>query len=235
MNLWVGTSGYSYEVWKGPFYPEDLPAAKMLHYYSRRLNSVEINNTFYRMPTPKLLAGWASDVPERFSFVLKASRRITHSKKLRDAGEDVAYLAATAAGLGERLGPILFQLPPYLKKDAPLLRDFLATFPEGLRAAFEFRSSSWFDDEVYAALAERKTALVVADTGEEKLPPVMVRTAPYSYARLRREEYGEDDLRAWVEKLVTSDYEDVYVFFKHEEAGAGPRLAETFRVLAGQA
>jgi len=235
MNLWVGTSGYSYDEWKGPFYPEDLPASKMLHYYSRRLNSVEINNTFYRMPTPKLIAGWAEQVPERFSFVLKAPQRITHRKKLKDTGDDVAFLASTAAGLGPRLGPVLVQLPPWLKKDVGLLREFLATLPEGFRAAFEFRSSSWFDDEVYGALADGGAALVVADTGEEKLPAVIQRTAPYAYARLRREEYSADDLREWAKRLVTSDREDLYVFFKHEDAGTGPRLAEAFREVAGQA
>jgi uncharacterized protein YecE (DUF72 family) len=207
----------------------------MLHYYSRRLNSVEINNTFYRMPTPKLIAGWAEQVPEHFSFVLKAPQRITHRKKLKDTGDDVAFLASTAAGLGSRLGPVLIQLPPWLKKDVGLLREFLATLPEGFRAAFEFRSSSWFDDEVYGALADRGAALVVSDTGEEKLPPVIQRTAPYAYARLRRVEYCPDDLREWAKRLVTADWEDLYVFFKHEDAGTGPRLAEAFREVAGQA
>ena len=232
MNLWVGTSGYSYKEWKGPFYPEDLPASKMLHYYSRRLNSVEINNTFYRMPTPKLIEGWAVQVPEDFSFVLKAPQRITHRKKLKDTAEDVAFLASTAAGLGPHLGPVLVQLPPWLKKDVGLLRNFLATLPSGFRAAFEFRSSSWFDAEVYETLAEAGAALVAADTGDEKLPAVIERTAPFAYARLRREEYEQDDLRQWVERLVRPEWEDLYVFFKHEDAGTGPRLAEAFRELA---
>jgi uncharacterized protein YecE (DUF72 family) len=228
MNAWVGTSGFAYGEWKGSFYPEDLPDREMLSYYGSQLNSVEINNTFYRMPTVKSLGAWAVQVPERFSFVLKASRRITHQKKLRDAGEDLDYLVTTASELGARLGPILFQLPPYLKKDMPLLRDFVALLPEGVRAAFEFRSSSWFEDEVYETLSERDLALVVADAGNEKLPPVIVGTAPYGYARLRREEYGADDLRAWAEELSAPEWEDLYVFFKHEDAGAGPRLARRF-------
>jgi uncharacterized protein YecE (DUF72 family) len=235
MNLWVGTSGYSYDEWKGPFYPEDLPASKMLHYYSRRLNSVEINNTFYRTPTPKLIAGWVEQVPDGFSFVLKAPQRITHRKKLKDTGEDVAFLASTAAGLGSHLGPVLVQLPPWLKKDVGLLRDFLATLPDGFRTAFEFRSSSWFDDEVYGALADRSAALVAADTGDAKLPAVIERTAPFAYARLRREQYAADDLRDWATRLVSPDWTDLYVFFKHEDAGSGPRLAEAFREAVGQA
>lgn len=166
--------------------------------------------------------------PERFSFVLKASRRITHHKKLRDADEELGYLVRTASELGTRLGPILFQLPPYLKKDVSLLRGFLALLPPGVPAAFEFRSSSWFDDEVYETLCEREVALVVADTDDEKLAPVITRTAPFGYARLRRQEYGSDDLRSWAEKLVAPGWDDLYVFFKHEEAGAGPRLAKRY-------
>jgi uncharacterized protein YecE (DUF72 family) len=233
MNLWVGTSGFSYKEWKGSFYPTDLPDREMLHYYAERLNSVEINNTFYRMPTAKLLSGWAAQVPERFSFVLKASRRITHQKKLRDAADELDYLASVASELGPRLGPVLFQLPPYLKKDEPLLRDFLAVFPEGFRAAFEFRSSSWFVDGIYDALREGGAALVVADTDDEKLAPVIVATAPYGYARLRRPDYGTEDLDRWAERLAAPEWQDLYVFFKHEEAGAGPRMATEFTERAG--
>jgi uncharacterized protein YecE (DUF72 family) len=233
MNLWVGTSGYSYKEWKGSFYPAALPAGDMLRYYAERLNSVEINNTFYRMPTAKVLSDWASQVPERFSFVLKASRRITHQKKLRDAADEVDYLARTASELGAHLGPVLFQLPPYLKQDLPLLRDFLAVLPDGLRAAFEFRSSSWFVDETYDALSEAGVALVAADAGDEKLPPVVRATASYGYARLRQPAYGAEDLDEWIERLSLSEWTDAYVFFKHEEAGAGPRMAKEFVERAG--
>ena len=235
MNAWVGTSGYAYKEWKGSFYPEELSDREMLGYYCTELNSVEINNTFYRMPTSKLLAGWTGQVPETFSFVLKASRTITHFKKLRDAAEELDYLVSTASELGPRLGPILFQLPPYLKKDLALLRDFVALFPEGFRAAFEFRSSSWFEDEIYDVLSERESALVVADTGQEKLPPVIVRTAPYGYARLRGEQYGPDELHSWATKLRAPKWQDLYVFFKHEDAGAGPRLAKSFAALMSPA
>jgi len=231
MKAWVGTSGYAYKEWKGSFYPDNLPDREMLGYYATQLNSVEINNTFYRMPTPKLLGGWADQVPEAFSFVLKASRKITHFKKLRESAEELEYLVGAASELGPRLGPILFQLPPYLKKDVALLRDFVALFPEGFRAAFEFRSSSWFEDEVYDALSERAVALVVADTGQERLPPVIAQTAPFGYARLRREEYGPEELASWAERLQEARWGDLYVFFKHEDAGAGPRLAKSFSEL----
>jgi uncharacterized protein YecE (DUF72 family) len=228
MNVWVGTSGYAYKQWKGPFYPQDLSDREMLSYYAGKLNSVEINNTFYRMPSAKLLDGWAEQVPSRFSFVLKASRRITHFKKLRDVKDDVDYLFETASRLGERLGPILFQLPPYLKKDSTLLRDFLALVPEGSKTALEFRSSSWFDDEIYGLLLDRGVALVAADAGKEELPAVVARTAPHGYARLRQESYTPKALSQWVQRLSEPGWEDLYVFFKHEDAGAGPKLAGVF-------
>jgi uncharacterized protein YecE (DUF72 family) len=233
VKAWVGTSGFSYKEWKGPFYPEDLPDRGMLAWYAGRLNSVEINNTFYRMPTPKVLAGWAEQVPEDFAFVLKASRRITHQKKLADAGEELDYLVRTSAELGTRLGPMLFQLPPWLKKDVDLLRAFLTLFPEGFRGAFEFRSSSWFTEDVYDALEEGGAALVVGDTSEEKLPPVVRRTAPFGYARLRREEYTGKELGEWAARFGDAGWEDLFVFFKHEDAGAGPKLAEAFRKRIG--
>ncbi len=235
MNLWVGTSGFAYKEWKGAFYPEDLPDRGMLKYYGSQLNAVEINNTFYRMPSAKLLSGWADQVPERFSFVLKASRKITHFKKLKDCGDELEYLIGTASELGARLGPMLFQLPPYLKKDIELLRDFLALFPDGFRAAFEFRSSSWFNQEVYEALENRSAALVVADSGNEKLPPVVVDTASFGYARLRKEEYELGDLRDWSARLAQPGWHDLYVFFKHEDAGAGPRLARQFADVVDEA
>ena len=227
-RLRTGTSGFSYKEWKGSFYPEKLPATRMLEYYSRRLGSVEINNTFYRMPRAEMLEKWASQVPDDFAFVLKANRRITHMKRLKDAGEPVEYLVRTATGaLGDRLGPILFQLPPYLRADLGRLRDFLAVLPDGVRAAFEFRHDSWFTDEVYQALADRGAALVTADTGDGDAP--VVETAPFGYARLRRPGYGEEELRGWAAALARPSWTDVFVFFKHEDEGAGPRMAADFR------
>jgi uncharacterized protein YecE (DUF72 family) len=231
MRLHTGTSGFSYKAWKGAFYPEDLPDKEMLRFYGERLNAVEINNTFYRMPSVKLLDGWAAKVPDDFSFVLKASRRITHQKRLKEAEDPLAYLLETASSLGSRLGPMLFQLPPYLKKDAERLEAFVRLLPNGFRAAFEFRHESWFDESVYDVLRGREVALVTADTGDDKPAPVVV-TAPYGYARLRREEYAAAELDDWAERLTDQGWNDLYVFFKHEDAGAGPRLAGRFRELA---
>ena len=226
-RLWTGTSGFSYKEWKGSFYPEKLPANRMLEYYSQQLASVEINNTFYRLPRAEMLEKWASQVPDDFAFVLKASRRITHMKRLKDAGDPLDYLVTTAVGaLGERLGPILFQLPPYLRKDVERLRDFLAIVPDTVRAAFEFRHESWFGDDVYQALADHGAALVTADTGEGEAP--VVETARFGYARLRRPGYGDAELAEWVEALRRSAWSDVFVFFKHEDEGAGPRMAAGF-------
>ncbi|MCY4398701.1 MAG: DUF72 domain-containing protein [Gemmatimonadetes bacterium] len=231
-RLWTGTSGFSYKEWKGSFYPEKLPANRMLEYYSRQLSSVEINNTFYRLPRAEMLEKWASTVPDDFAFVLKASRRITHMKRLKDAGDPLDYLVTTAVGaLGARLGPILFQLPPYLRKDVERLRDFLAIVPDTVRAAFEFRHESWFGDDVYQALADRGAALVTADTGEGEAP--VVETAGFGYARLRRPGYGEAELRDWAAALRRSAWSDVFVFFKHEDEGAGPRMAAGFRGVWG--
>ncbi len=228
MKLWTGTSGFSYKEWKGNFYPEDLPAARMLEYYAQRLDAVEINNTFYRLPRTEMLAKWTTQVPEDFAFVLKASRRITHMKRLKDADEPLGYLAKAAVeGLGDRLGPVLFQLPPYLKKDVERLKDFLAIVPTRVRAAFEFRHDSWFGDDVYAALSDGGAALVAADTGDGDAP--VVATAGFGYARLRRPGYGEAELAAWAEQLRDAGWAEAFVFFKHEDAGAGPALAKRFR------
>ena len=228
MSLYVGTSGFSYKEWKGTFYPEKLPAADMLSYYAERLNAVEINNTFYRMPSVQLLEGWRAKVPDGFSFILKASRRITHQKRLKEADDPLSYLLETSEILGSRRGPMLFQLPPYLKKDVDRLQAFVTLFPDGFRAAFEFRNDTWFDEEVYEVLRARSLALVTADMGDESAAAV-VSTAPYRYARLRRETYGAGDLEAWATQLTDAGWEDLYVFFKHEDAGAGPRLATRFR------
>jgi uncharacterized protein YecE (DUF72 family) len=230
MRLQVGTSGFSYDAWRGSFYPGDLPGTEMLRFYARHLSAVEINNTFYRMPKPALLEGWAAQVPSDFVLALKAPRRITHIKKLRDVADDVAYLDKVAAALGDRRGPILFQLPPYLRKDVALLRDFLALLPAEQRAAIEIRHPSWLDDEVYEALRAARVALCVADAGEEFDAPLLA-TAPFGYLRLRRQDYDEAMLASWAERIRTQPWQDVMVFFKHEDAGIGPALAARFRSL----
>jgi len=239
MRLLAGTSGFSYAEWKGPFYPDDLPASGMLAFYASRLPAVEINNTFYRMPKRETLAAWAEAVPAGFGFVLKASRRITHFKKLRDTAGDVEYLLGAAAALGEHLGPILFQLPPFLKRDLDLLRDFLAALPPGTRAALETRHDSWDEEPVHDLLRDHGVAFVANDgrgEGEEGDPsppePHLLATAPFAYLRLRRPEYDDAALTRWAERLAAGGWQEAWVFFKHEDAGAGPRLAQRFLELA---
>jgi len=230
MKIRAGTSGWSYKEWKGFFYPEKLPAKDMLRYYSERFPTVEVNNTFYRLPNLTTLEGWLSQVPEDFSFVLKASKRITHDKRLKDVGDSVDYLLRTSGTLGARLGPFLVQLPPNIKKDVPRLRDFLAILPT--RGAFEFRHASLYDDEVYQALRERNAAWCIADTGEEGDPP-FESTADWGYLRLRRVAYEESDLESYADRIRNQSWGEAYVFFKHEDAGTGPKLAARFLELCG--
>jgi uncharacterized protein YecE (DUF72 family) len=201
MRFHVGTSGYSYKEWLGSFYPEELKAPQMLGYYAEHLKAVEINNTFYRMPTRKLLDSWSAQVPEDF---------------------------------GPRLGPMLFQLPPYLKMDAERLAAFLEILPSDVRAAFEFRDPSWLDDEIFGLLRDSDRALVIADTGGEKDPPFEP-TAGWGYLRLRREGYTEEELTEWAQRVAGQDWSDAFVFFKHEDDGAGPRMAAAFGELLATA
>ncbi len=224
MRVLPGTSGFSYKEWKGSFYPEDLPASEMLRHYASRLPAVEINNTFYRMPRAALLASWAEQVPDGFSFALKASQQITHRKRLKEAGEAVAYFFEVATTLGDRLGPVLFQLPPNMKKDLPRLIDFLTLLPPAARSAFEFRHESWFDEEVFGVLRSAGAALCWAE--DEELSTPRVPTAGWGYLRLRRADYTDADVAAWADRIREETWTDAYVFFKHEDEGTGPRLAE---------
>ena len=235
MRVFTGTSGYAYKEWKGTFYPEKLPAAEFLRYYGTRFATVEINNTFYRMPTEKLLLQWAEQVPDGFRFVLKASQKITHFKRLKDVGDEVSYFIRTATALGDKLGPTLVQLPPNMKKDLPRLVDFLALFPSRWKTAVEFRHASWLEDDVFDALRARDAALCGADTDEEgddaKRPPAITATATWGYLRLRREKYDARALRKWADLVGAQAWTDAYVFFKHEDAGTGPKLAAKFQAL----
>jgi uncharacterized protein YecE (DUF72 family) len=223
--MWVGTSGYNYPEWKGSFYPETLPAAKMLPYYAERFSTVEINYTFYRAPNEKILQGWDAVTPERFKLTLKAPKRITHDARLRDCADRVRQFLETASVLGPKLGALLFQLPPNLKKDVALLDAFLEAFPPRVCAAFEFRHASWLDEEVYQRLRARNLALCVADS--EKLSTPVEVTADYAYFRLRDEGYGAADIERWARVIEerTAQCRDVYVYFKHEESGKGPEFA----------
>ena len=231
MNLYVGTSGYSYKEWKGSFYPKDVSTDEMLRFYGKHFDAVEINNTFFRMPKPEVLEGWAAEVPANFKFVLKASRGITHMKRLKNAGESVAYLLAMIEGMKQRIGALLFQLPPNMKKDVPRLREFLALLPGDRRAAFEFRHQSWFEDDVFAALRERNAALCIAEA-EDDLDIPFVATADFGYLRLRMPEYTDSQLRAWHERVNDQQWSDAFVFFKHEDEAKGPKLAKRFIELA---
>ena len=225
MNVRVGTSGYSYAEWKGNFYPEKMAAKDMLRYYAERFPTVEINNTFYRMPKEDLLNGWAAQVPESFQFVIKASQRITHIKRLKECAEELRYLMHVTSTLGSRLGPFLFQLPPNFRKDVPRLQSFFDAMPEKRRMAVEFRHASWFDDETFQALRNVGAALCVADTGEDPVVP-LVATTDWGYLRLRREDFSDADLRDWAKRIRGQPWGEAFVFMKHEEEGRGPKLAQ---------
>ncbi len=231
MTVHVGTSGYNYREWKGTFYPADLAAARMLPYYAERFGVVEINATFYRMPTPKTFAGWAAQTPDAFVFALKAPQRITHFARLRDVDEPVRFFCDAARTLGPKLGPLLFQLPPNFKKDLGRLTDLLALLPRDLRAAFEFRHDSWLADDVYERLGGRNAALCIADFGDHTTP--LVATADFGYLRLRDEGYGEEDLKRWADTIrgLGDRWREAFVFFKHEEAGTGPAFARRLTAL----
>lgn len=232
----VGTSGYNYPEWKGSFYPADLPVKKMLPYYAGRFPTVEINYTFYRMPTPKLIAGWREQVPASFRFTLKAPKRITHDKRLRPADVEASlqgFLTA-ASELGPQMAALLFQLPPNFKKDLPLLNEFLSLLPPKTTAAFEFRNASWLDEQVFAALQARNVALCIADSETRETP--VVATADYAYLRLRDEGYGDDDIARWTDtaKKLGESAKDVFVYFKHEDEGKGAAFGQQMLNLLSQ-
>ncbi len=228
MELFVGTSGYAYKEWKGVFYPEKLPQKEMLAYYGERFSSCEINNTFYRMPSESVLATWSKTVPDHFRFILKASRRITHFKRLNDTEEELGYFLKTSTTLGAKLGPTLFQLPPNFKKDLDKLEQFLKSLPKRWRAAFEFRHDSWFDDDVISLLDSHNVALVSVET-EETMDVPFHPTTSWGYIRLRKMVYEDSELNAWIERIKTQDWTEAFVFFKHEDAGTGPKLARRFQ------
>ena len=222
--MWIGTSGYNYPEWRGSFYPEKLAAAKMLPYYAEHFSTVEINYTFYRAPHEKILQGWSSATPDGFRLTLKAPKRITHDARLRECDDRVRQFLETAATLGPKLGALLFQLPPNLKKDVALLDAFLDSFPPRVCAAFEFRHASWLDDVVYGRLRHRNLALCVADS--DKLSTPVELTADYAYFRLRDEGYTPEDIRRWADVIRerTATCREVFVYFKHEQSGKGPEF-----------
>ena len=231
MKIYVGTSGYAYKEWKGKFYPEKISPQEMLRFYSRRLNTVEINNTFYRMPKQSVLKSWSDQVPDGFVFALKAPQRITHVKRLRDVSDECEYLFRTLSVLDEKLGPILFQFPKSFRAALPALKDFLALVPGEMACAFELRNPSWLDDAILDLLRERGLSLCIADADEEPANGI-ISTARWGYLRLRRSDYTDGDLSQWLERVLQQDWERAFVFLKHEDASKGPEMAVRLRELA---
>jgi uncharacterized protein YecE (DUF72 family) len=222
----AGASGYSFKEWRGDFYPADMKPEGMLAWYAERLPTVEINNTFYQMPKTAVLENWSRATPQDFRFAIKASRRITHMARLKaeTAADSVAYLYKNLAALGAKRGPVLFQLPPFMKKDLPRLDEFLKLLPQGHHAAFEFRNDSWFADDVYDSLRRAGASLCHSER-EDNAPPPLVETAPWGYVRLRLETYSDQDLRQWSERLAATQWRQIYVYFMHEPTA--PRYART--------
>ena len=221
-RLLSGASGYSFKEWKGNFYPSDVKPDGMLAYYSERLPTVEINNTFYQMPKVTVLENWAKSTPAHFRFAIKASRRITHQARIKadEAADSVAFLYRNLEALGAKRGPVLFQLPPFQKKDLARLEEFLKLLPEGHNAAFEFRNDTWFSDDVYDALKGAGAALCLSEREDNAAPP-LVETAPWGYVRLRLENYSDADLKQWAERLGATRWRDIHVYFMHEPTAPG--------------
>lgn len=251
MRLFVGTSGYSYPEWKGHFYPADLSAKQMLPYYAERFSSVELNHTFYKMPKRELLEKSLAQVPTTFRFTVKAPMVITHRKRLKDAAETLGYLAEQLHGLGTQAGCLYFQTPPNLKLDLPRLEAFLQSMPtwpstarggSPLAIAFELAHPSWHVEETRAMLAAHGASFVVVDGKETKQVGVGVGVERHSdevvyptwivgscaYLRLRRPDYDDAALDRWIALLRASTVDEAYVYFKHEDAGLGPRFAQRF-------
>ena len=234
MKLRAGTSGYAFKEWKGTFYPDDLKDDAMLGYYASKFPTVEINNTFYRLPKEHVLVDWASQVPNAFTFAIKASQRITHHARLKpECASAVEFLLKNTASLGDKLGPILFQLPPNLKKDLDRLQAFLALLPADRRYTMEFRHETWFTDDVFDVLRARDIPLCIIDQPEFASP--VVATATWGYVRLHRFDYDAATLAAWAARIREQSWSESYVFFKHDEGeGSGPPAVDGFvSALAG--
>jgi len=231
MKLFVGTSGYSYNEWKGNFYPEDIKSKDMLKYYAKHFSTVEINNTFYRIPKQEVFESWKDQVPAKFRFILKAPQLITHIKRLKtDTKETVEYFTKVSSALGEKRGVVLFQLPPNFKLNLERLEEFINIVPEEIKAAFEFRHPEWFNDDVYNLLKKRNFALCLSDTDELPITE-LINTADWSYFRLRRINYTKKNLTDWHKKIAEQTWKEAYIFFKHEEEGKGPEFAKRFMEL----
>ncbi len=231
MKIFVGTSGFGYKEWQGKFYPEKVSPKEMLRFYSERLATVEINNTFYHLPTERVLTSWAEQVPEDFVFALKAPQVITHLKRLRHVDEETEYFFRTLSILDRKLGPVLFQFPKSFRVDRPALEDFLGLIPGHISCAFEFRSPSWLKAEILDLLRDRGCSLCTPDADENPAAEI-INTAPWGYLRLRRSDYTDADLSQWLARILAQPWEKAFVFFKHEEEAKGPEMALRFRELS---
>jgi uncharacterized protein YecE (DUF72 family) len=234
MHTWIGTSGFQYPEWKGKFYPEKLSTAKMLTYYASIFGTTEVNYTFRSIPSAKTVQRWCDETPANFRFSLKAPQRVTHFAKLKDCGETMAVFHKAVVGLGEKMGPVLFQLPPTFKADVKLLRDFLGSMPKGLRVAFEFRHESWLSDGVFSTLSEKNAALCIAESEDFETPAEV--TAKFGYLRLRREDYTVPQIKKWAKFVQEQErgWSEVFVYFKHEETCVGPGFAKTMLKAMGE-
>ena len=232
MTFYVGTSGYSYKEWKGRFYPETIAPKDMLSYYASRLHAVELNNTFYRTPQPSAIESWKAQVPESFRFSVKAPQTITHFRRLKDAGPQTRIMLQTVSALEERLGAVIFRLPEDMKKDLNRLETFLKVLPRETRAVSVFRHESWFDDEVVELLRSQNRVLCTSDMEELPVASEIHKTADWGYVRLRRVKYTKANLVKWIKRIKAQEWKDTYVFFKHEDEGTGPKLAEQFVMLS---
>lgn len=232
LKIYSGTSGYAYKEWKGVFYPEKTPDREMLRVYSGRLNTVEINNTFYRMPTERVLSSWAGQVPDRFVFALKAPQVITHLKRLRNVEEEAAYFFRALPALGRKLGPVLLQFPKSFRADLPALEDFLTLIPGTISCAFEFRNPSWLSDGTLGLLRKRRFSLCTADVDENPAEEI-ISTAPWGYLRLRRSDYTDAGMARWIDRILQQRWKKAFVFFKHEKGAGGAEMAMRFQEFAG--
>lgn len=225
MKLYVGTSGYSYKEWKGSFYPDDIKTDKMLNFYSKKFSTVEINNTFYRLPKKSVFETWKKQVSKDFRFSIKAPQRITHIKKLRDVEENSKYFFDIIKSLEHKLGIVLFQFHPYFKKDLELLQNFVNILPPNIISAFEFRHESWFNDEIYSCLHEKNFPMCLSET--DKNPDIdLVSTSSKGYLRLRKNDYSKSEIKKWYNKIKKQNWETAFIFFKHEDVGLGPKYAK---------
>jgi uncharacterized protein YecE (DUF72 family) len=229
MHIWIGTSGFQYDEWKGGFYPADLSKAKMLRYYSERFTTTEVNYTFRQIPKETTVAKWVAETPEDFRFTFKAPQKVTHFAKLAGCGGTMAHFHEIMLGLGEKRGAVLLQLPPNFEKDEEVLSGFLNELPDGMKAAFEFRHESWFDDAVYKVLRKHKAALCLAENADIVTPREV--TADFGYLRLRREDYSDADLKDWATFVKKQKWKEVFIYFKHEERGVGPVFGEKMKGL----